>query len=630
MAIDLAPTIDLLRLALAPAQPPDDARRSRMSALQAALANVPCPVSHRLRLNDRERRVVHVLAAIAVAPDLRALVAQLERTATGDPNLETVRRIVYGQPLTGDAIRDLGEAGPLRRLAIIERTDSQPEAHERHQTWALSRRALAALHGDDTIDPALARIVRVPAARATSELAVPRPALELARRTVGGQAHVLAVGPSGRGRRTLLVAVAREAHRELLEIDAKRLATEPRELDLQLRRAARECALGSRLPVVVDLDKIEDRAREAVDAHLPGPILATARSAAAKLAGERATVVVEVGPATPAQRAQLWMSSLDQGVPADGERLANAFPLAPALIVRAAAAARVHAGGAAVTPHDIRAGVRSVVDDHLGKLATRLHIEQRWQDAVLAPDQRDQLVELVARFRTRDRVLDTWGFAAKVGRSLGIAALFSGPPGTGKSMCAGLIANELGIDVYQVDSARLTSKWIGETEQNLAALFDAAESSQAMLLFDEADALFGKRTATTTSNDRHANAQTNYLLQRIESFRGICVLTSNHESNIDPAFQRRLAAHVRFDVPDVDERVALWRAMIPANAPVAAELDFDVLARRYILGGGAIKNAVLRAAYVAASAGTSISQGHLDRAARVECEGLGKLVAGAA
>ena len=193
-------------------------------------------------------------------------------------------------------------------------------------------------------------------------------------------------------------------------------------------------------------------------------------------------------------------------------------------------------------------------------------------------------------------------------------------------MCAALIAEELGLSYHVADVARLTSKWIGETEKNLAALFDAAEAGHAVLLFDEADALFGKRSDVKSSNDKHANAEVNYLLQRLESFTGICMLTSNHESAIDPAFQRRLSLHLRFEVPDDDERVLLWRAMLPNAAPVEPGIDYAMLARRYEMSGGHIRNAALRAAFVAADQGKSITFDHLDRAARSEMESIGKIV----
>jgi SpoVK/Ycf46/Vps4 family AAA+-type ATPase len=194
-------------------------------------------------------------------------------------------------------------------------------------------------------------------------------------------------------------------------------------------------------------------------------------------------------------------------------------------------------------------------------------------------------------------------------------------------MVAALIAKELGLELYQVDMAKITSKYIGETERNLAALFDAAEAGHAVLLFDEADSLFGKRTEVKSSNDRYANLETNYLLQRLESFTGNCLLTTNHESSIDPAFQRRLSLHVRFELPEVEERAALWQAMLPALAPVSEQLDFMWLARKFAMSGGYIRNATLRAAFLAADEGTEITGMHLERAARLEYEGMGKIAA---
>jgi SpoVK/Ycf46/Vps4 family AAA+-type ATPase len=252
-------------------------------------------------------------------------------------------------------------------------------------------------------------------------------------------------------------------------------------------------------------------------------------------------------------------------------------------------------------------------------------VTQSWADLVLPNEQVDTITELLARVRERRRVYEDWGFADKVGKGLGVSALFSGPPGTGKTMVASLIARDLGLELYRVDLANIVSKWIGETEKHLAALFDAAESGHAILLFDEADSLFGKRTDVQSSNDRYANLETNYLLQRLESFSGICLLTTNHESAVDPAFLRRLSLHLRFDVPDDDEREHLWRAMLPSAAPIATEIDFTGLARRYAMTGGYIRNAALRAAFFAADRQGIIANADLDRAARLEYEAMGKI-----
>src|SRR5690606_37106574 len=244
---------------------------------------------------------------------------------------------------------------------------------------------------------------------------------------------------------------------------------------------------------------------------------------------------------------------------------------------------------------------------------------------VVRADQIEAITYLVARIRQRRTVYEQWGFAAKVGKGLGTTPLFSGPPGTGKPMVAALIAQELGLELYQVDMAKVVSKWIGETERNLAALFDAAEAGHAILLFDEADSQFGKRTEVRSSNDRYANLETNYLLQRLESFAGVCLLTSNHETNIDPAFQRRLSLHLRFDLPEIEERARLWRSMLTTSAPVGNDINLNLLAKRYEMSGGSIRNAALRAAFFAADKKTPVTMELLERAARLEYEGLGKI-----
>jgi len=169
-------------------------------------------------------------------------------------------------------------------------------------------------------------------------------------------------------------------------------------------------------------------------------------------------------------------------------------------------------------------------------------------------------------------------------------------------------------------------KWVGETEKNLAQLFDAAESAHAVLLFDEVDSLFGKCTEVKSSNDRYANFEVNYMLQRLETFTGICLLTTNHENAIDDAFRRRLAFHVRFPIPDEAERAALWRALIPESAPLSPSIDFTKLAGRIEMPGGHIRNAVLRAAFMAADARSPITMDHLWHAAEIECEAMGKIV----
>jgi SpoVK/Ycf46/Vps4 family AAA+-type ATPase len=269
--------------------------------------------------------------------------------------------------------------------------------------------------------------------------------------------------------------------------------------------------------------------------------------------------------------------------------------------------------------------VRQHLDNRLGKTATRITRLASWADIVLPEDIVDSLLELTARVRHRRKVFEGWGFDKAITTARGITALFQGSPGTGKTMVAGVIARDLGLDLYRVDVSRISSKWLGETEKNLGALFDAAEDGQVMLLFDEADSLFGKRTEVKTSADRYANMEVNYLLQRLDSFEGVAILTTNFGKSIDPAFKRRLTYRVTFPFPDEEMREDLWRSMIPPQVPVGGRIDFAALAIRFRLSGGYIRNAALRAAFLAAEEGTSLTQDHIERAIRMEFREIGKL-----
>jgi len=192
-------------------------------------------------------------------------------------------------------------------------------------------------------------------------------------------------------------------------------------------------------------------------------------------------------------------------------------------------------------------------------------------------------------------------------------------------MVAGVIAQELGLDIYRVDLARVVSKWVGETEKNLAEVFDAAEEGQVLILFDEADSLFAKRTDVRTSNDRYANLEVNYLLQRLDTFEGIAILTSNLDGAIDPAFKRRLSLRLQFPFPDEETRLRLWTSHVTAETPAAGDFDFTDLARRFPLSGGYIRNCALRAAFLAAHEGRPLAQSHLVRAIQLEYREIGKL-----
>jgi hypothetical protein len=265
-----------------------------------------------------------------------------------------------------------------------------------------------------------------------------------------------------------------------------------------------------------------------------------------------------------------------------------------------------------------RAQSRPRLDD----LAQRIEPAAEWEDLVLPEPQRQILSEVAAHLRQRARVYESWGFAAKGARGLGISALFAGASGTGKTMAAEVLANELRLDLYRIDLSQVVSKYIGETEKNLRRVFDAAEEGGAILLFDEADALFGKRSEVKDSHDRYANIEVSYLLQRMEAYRGLAVLTTNMKSALDTAFLRRLRFVVQFPFPDGEQRAEIWRRIFPLDTPTEG-LDTSKLARLNVAGGN-IRNIALNAAFLAADVGEPVRMTHLLRAARSEYTKLEK------
>lgn len=256
----------------------------------------------------------------------------------------------------------------------------------------------------------------------------------------------------------------------------------------------------------------------------------------------------------------------------------------------------------------------------LDELAQRIVSKSSWADLVLPESQLQTLREVSAQARNRNTVHEEWGFRGKDERGLGVSALFAGPSGTGKTLASEVLANELHLDLYRVDLSQVVSKYIGETEKNLRRVFDAAEEGGVVLLFDEADALFGKRSEVKDSHDRYANIEVSYLLQRMECYNGLAILTTNLKSAVDPAFLRRLRFIVQFPFPDQAQRQEIWRRVFPERTPVD-ELQFEKLAKLNLAGGN-IRNIALSAAFLAADAGTPVGMAHLARAARSECAKL--------
>jgi hypothetical protein len=329
------------------------------------------------------------------------------------------------------------------------------------------------------------------------------------------------------------------------------------------------------------------------------------------------------------QRAELWRRNLNGDTP-PGLDLATTmaqFRLTAEQVHRAARAARMeaHARDIPLDEDELKAGARAQNAAGLERLARRIQPAVGFEDLVLPPDTMAQLKELLTRARYREQVLDVWKMGGPAARRRGLTALFAGPSGTGKTMAAEVLAGELGLDLYTVDLATVVDKYVGETEKNLDRIFAEAERINGVILFDEADALFGKRSEVSDAHDRYANVEVAYLLQRMELFEGIAILATNLRANLDEAFTRRLDALVDFPEPEEEYRLRLWARSLGTTIPRDADLDLEFLARAFKLSGGAIRNIVVAAAYAAADQQRAISTADLIRATQREYLKMGLL-----
>jgi AAA+ superfamily predicted ATPase len=586
-------------------------------------------------LADAERDLLVLLAAADRDPRIWVLARSHHRDAARTGIDCAVAALALGLPVP--VLIDAAET--LRRLDLVTSPGSVAGYRPFVPLFPVAR-IVDVLAGSTAFDEELADVAesfppdRDPVDAAS--LVVPERAAQSLRAVLGRRAAappiVIMQGIEGVGKRSLVRAIAAEHGLPTLVVDALELPHDLASLRTTLVALGREARLSDAVVLVDNADAVIEPARQqAVSLVLAGlrrpPVLASTGGLIECAPRARPVVRVELPAPEARGRQELWGRHLRGRMgDADIGLLAQRYPIAPGLIARASAAACLLREGP-VTPEHVKDAIGSELAERFRGIGNRIDKHERWEDLVLTPETQDAVTELISRVRHSRMVVEQWGFGNKLAKGLGLSALFSGEPGTGKTMVAALIASELGLQLYQIDLSSLVSKYIGETEKNLARAFDAAEAGHAVLLFDEADALFGKRTSDVKSaTDRYANMETNYLLQRIERFSGVAILTTNLLTSMDPAFQRRIAVHVRFDLPDEDARAELWERMLPGNAPRTGAIDFHSLGRSYKFSGGYIRNAVLRAAYLAAAEGKSIAMDHLRRAADLEAWEMGRVV----
>jgi AAA+ superfamily predicted ATPase len=455
----------------------------------------------------------------------------------------------------------------------------------------------------------------------------------LATHNPSAPARVVIRGRRGSGRHTLVAALARQVARDVAEVDVSKLTRTglAAALALELQRAE----LAGCVPVISGLENLPREDRElhrhvcaVLRRHFGPLVVRTAPDVELPLEPERLDVTLP--PLSLRERTEVWRRTLQHHelAVADADALATIaarFGFGAGTIARVCAEVARRDNAASALEPIIDEVARNYLAGRLERVATRVTRLADWDQVTLLDEMRDSVRELVGRMRYQRTVFEDWGFDRRISTARGLTALFYGPPGTGKTLVAGLIGRELGLDVWRIDLAHITSKWVGETEKHLAEVFEAAEEAPVMLLFDEADSLFGKRSEVKSSNDRYANLETNYLLQRFDSFEGVAILTTNLDGSIDPAFKRRLSMRMYFPFPDEDLREKLWASHIPPSVPRDGELDFASLARRYPLSGGYIRNSALRAAFLAAQEHRPLANDHLVRAVQLEYYELGKL-----
>ena len=608
------------------ASPPTAGAKKARKELSQAKAALPGPAAldvlcEMFHLSPFERDVTLMCAGMELDASFPSLCA----AASGDPGRNyptlSLALTVFPEPHWSA----LTPAAPLRHWRLIELGSGESLTVS---TLRLDERILHYLTGIQHLDERLVGFVD--AVEPVDELLSSQQ--ELAERLVaawskGTPGCVLQLCGGDRADQLSIAAAAcGMLGLQLCEISSQALPTAQGELDAWMRLWEREAALGGRA-LLLDCwsesgsDAARSNAMERLIEGTKGALVVASRER--QYTRQRSMITFDVRKPNASEQRAIWKSALGDAAPAlNGkvEALVSQFSLnVPDIRAVCARAAQSEAND---LDNQLWDACRVQARPRLQGLAQSITPVATWDDLVLPEAQLRILREIGVHIRQRMKVYEMWGFAAKCSRGLGISALFAGASGTGKTMAAEVLANELRLDLYRIDLSSVVSKFIGETEKNLRRVFDAAEEGGAILLFDEADALFGKRSEVKDSHDRYANIEISYLLQRMETYRGLAVLTTNMKSALDSAFLRRLRFIAQFPFPDAPQRAEIWCRIFPTDTPTDG-LDTAKLARLSVAGGN-IRNIALYAAFLAAEEEAPVRMSHVLRAARVEYAKLEK------
>jgi hypothetical protein len=600
------------------------AHRACEARIQATVdANVRAPLVDLIRTFGLTPRQWSTLM-FALLPETDPNLVQAYRYLARDDSCRgldgrLLAQLVYDTPTSRSLMaRDLSSNSPLLRYRLVDLVAGTAPGDS--TMFRRIRAAIRLVHLVDgttlDLDPELADLAELRGGEATG--AFPAATLQHAIAALHSTEVVLAVqGQRGLGKKLLLQIAALHWRRRLLLIDGRRLGQlQLASQAVALRSLIRELKLLDAIPVLHDLDDVivhhADRDElpgffGALLDEWDGPVAITINRERMPRVHHRPLVHLTLEVPTLVQRTEMWREIAPSLSGPDAESLSGRFAIPGGIIVAAAQAATAGRMPDAGPPgtEELAHAVAAQLHQRISRLGKKLPTPFDLDDLIVDDDTRTALVEIAAAARERRKIRD----AFKLRGAQGISVLFSGHPGVGKTMSGTVLARRLGLDIYEVDLSQVVSKWLGETEKNLSDVFDAAEPGHVVLLFNEADSLFGKRTSDVkSSNDRYANLETNYLLQRLERFGGLAILTTNLTSAIDAAFKRRFTYDVFFSFPSPEMRAELWRRTLPRRSGEAAELDFDALSEKYELSGGFIKVACERAAYVAGAEGAEIDE----------------------
>jgi hypothetical protein len=592
-------------------------------------------------LDDFARNVVLLAAYAALEPEASRLIGELQ----GDPRRAAPTVGLALARVPGAHWSAFGGQAPLRAWGLIQAGSGEALTGA---ALELASSVLFFLLGSPELSEELAlsaRLIDPPSGLtpARSRLAA---AIE-ARIAPGREEIVQLCGPDPAGKQQAAAQAGKRAGQPLYGLNALALPGAMSDTARIAQMWRRDLRLtGARL-LVDAADLAETRPLLLFAEMLRTPFLIAAPDAVSL--GRLPSIRLDMPRPTTAEQMPIWekqLGPLAKKLNGSVEKLASHFAVSPELIQSVVAELNQAIGASRAAPAGKRAGkgksragapdldriawqaCRQFARPRMDDLARRVEGGARWEDLILPEAQMRTLRAIAAQVRHRTIVYERWGFAERsMGRGLGVSALFAGPSGAGKTMAGEVLGAELDLDVYRIDLSAIVSKWIGETEKNLRRVFDAAEEGCAILQFDEADALFGKRSEVKDSHDRHANIEVSYLLQRLEEYRGLSILTTNLRHNIDPAFLRRLRFIVDFAFPEACERIEIWRGIFPRQTPLEG-LDFDRLGQ-LSLAGGSIRNIAIAAAFLAAEQNKKVGMAQILAAAKTEYEKTGRTMTGA-